>query len=50
MSYADTKRNIYNDKMLYLVTFTDDDANFYVELNDTLEPLYQSKKIDIDNA
>jgi hypothetical protein len=48
MSYADTKRNLYNDKMLYLVTFTDDDANFYVELNDTLQPLYQSKKIDID--
>lgn len=48
MSYADTKPNLYNDKMLYLVTFTDDDANFYVELNSTLEPLYESKKIDVN--
>jgi hypothetical protein len=48
MSYADTEPNIYHDKMLYLVTFTDDDANFYVELNYKLEPLYESKKIDID--
>ena len=48
MSYADKEPNIYNDKMLYLVTFTDDDANFYVEINNNLVPLYESKKIDVD--
>jgi len=37
----------YADRILYLVTFPDDKANFYVELNDKLEPLFESKKIDV---
>jgi len=37
----------YADRMLYLVTFPDDKANFYVELNDKLEPLFESKNMDV---
>lgn len=38
----------YPDHMLYLVTFPDDKANFYVELNDKLDALYESKNIDVN--